>query len=159
MAELSRQDIYRIDVLSDTHGYLPRAAWEACAGANLIVHAGDICGDTILDELELQAPVIAVLGNNDWPGDYGPNVRESAAFERMGITFKVVHIPSHLGRLNTQIAICGHTHIAKIETIGACTVVNPGSVTRPRGGTGPTMARIELGENSVRSIRILHLDS
>lgn len=150
---------FRIDVLSDTHGVLSSAAFRACSGADLIVHAGDICDDDIIPRLEMQAPVIAVLGNNDWPGAYGPDVQYSAAFERLGVTFKVTHIPSRLAPLDTRIAICGHTHVAQIMDVGACTVVNPGSVTRPRAAGGPTMARIILEENFVRSVRIVHLDA
>jgi putative phosphoesterase len=149
---------FRIDVLSDTHGYLPASAFRACEGADLIVHAGDIGGQDIIDRLELQAPVIAVLGNNDWPGMYVSDVREKAEFERCGISFKVVHIPSRLGALDVQIAICGHTHVPQIKTVGATRVVNPGSTTRPRGGSGSTMARIMLRENFVESIVIVHLD-
>lgn len=148
---------FRIDVLSDTHGVLPAEAFRACAGADLIVHAGDICGDDIIARLEMQAPVIAVLGNNDWPGAYGPDVQAMARFERLGITFKVAHIPAQLHPLDTRIAICGHTHVARVEDVGACTVVNPGSVTRPRAAGGPTMARIILEENFVRSVHIVHL--
>lgn len=158
MPERDRSRLFRIDVLSDTHGYLPTAAFEACSDADLIVHAGDICDDDIIPRLQMLAPVVAVLGNNDWPGAYGPDVTEHAEFERMGITFKVAHIRSWLGPLDTRIAICGHTHVAKILEVGACTLVNPGSTTRPRDAQGHTMARIELEENFVRSIRIIHLD-
>ena len=155
-----RQEIYRIDVVSDTHGTLPAAVWRACAGADLIVHAGDICGDGILDELELQAPVIAVLGNNDWPGQYGPDVIDRIDFERLGVTFRVAHISSHLGGLEgVRVAICGHTHVARVERVGSTTIVNPGSTTRPRGaGRRPTMARVTIGQNYVRSVQLLALD-
>ena len=148
-------DAYRIDVISDTHGVLPAWVPRACRGADLIVHAGDICSDDILDRLEMQAPVIAVLGNNDWYRSYGPDVTDLVRFERMGITFKVAHVPYQLRPLDTRVAICGHTHVAKIEDVGACTVVNPGSTSRPRGSGGPTMARIILREGSVESARII----
>lgn len=148
---------FRIDVLSDTHGRLPVEAWEQCAGADLIVHAGDICDAGVLDELELQAPVIAVLGNNDWPGEYGPRVQERATFERMGISFAVAHIPRQLGTPDTDIGICGHTHVPLIEHRGKLTVLNPGSTTRPRTSAGPTMARIILRPQEVASIEIIYL--
>lgn len=148
---------FRIDVLSDTHGVLPAAAYEQVAGADLVVHAGDICDEQVLMELRDQAPVIAVLGNNDWPGQYGPDVVRVARFERLGVTFKVAHIRADLGQLDTRIAICGHTHVARVERVGACTLVNPGSTTRPRGGQGPTMARIVLQEGFVRSVRLVPL--
>lgn len=152
-------DTYRIDVISDTHGYLPPEALAACEGADLIVHAGDICGDDILPDLECVAPVIAVLGNNDWPGEYGPNVGGVARFTRCGVTFKVTHIPERLGELDARVCICGHTHRAQVLQVGACTVVNPGSMSRPRDGGGPSMARITLGEGCVRQVQILRLDS
>lgn len=153
----SMQD-FRIDVLSDTHGFLPARAYQAVAGADLIIHAGDIGDEQVLEELRDQAPVIAVLGNNDWPGQYGSGVQRFAQFERMGVSFKVAHIRHDLGLLDTRIAICGHTHVAAVDKVGACTLINPGSTTRPRGGQAPSMARIILGQGIVRSIRLLALD-
>ena len=62
----------RVVVLSDTHA--PRR-WRACPprvaehlrGADLILHAGDVCTARVLEELTEYAPVVAVLGNNDDP--------------------------------------------------------------------------------------------
>ena len=62
----------RIAVLSDTHS--PRF-WKGCppalaahlTGAELILHAGDVCTVEVLDELVTFAPVRVVLGNNDRP--------------------------------------------------------------------------------------------
>ena len=153
-----RDGLYCIAVLSDTHGYLPPEALAATDGADLIVHAGDICSDDILPQLEACAPVVAVLGNNDWPGEFGPNVTSMARFTRCGVDFKVAHIPARLGKLDARVAICGHTHVPLVQQVGACTVVNPGSTTRPRGGGGPSMARILLSENCVRQVQLLKLD-
>ena len=36
-------------------------------GADLILHAGDVCTVEVLDELSTYAPVYAVRGNNDGP--------------------------------------------------------------------------------------------
>ncbi len=60
----------RVVVLADTHA--PRR-WRACPprvaeqlrGADLILHAGDVCTASVLAELAGYAPVTAVLGNND----------------------------------------------------------------------------------------------
>ena len=70
----------RVVVLADTHA--PRR-WKSCPprvadqlrGADLILHAGDVCTAAVLEELAGYAPVRAVLGNND-----GPDV---AAWERL----------------------------------------------------------------------------
>src|ERR1700733_15926291 len=62
----------RVVLLSDTHA--PRR-WRSCPprvaehlrGADLILHAGDVCTAAVLDELAQYAPVVAVAGNNDGP--------------------------------------------------------------------------------------------
>ncbi len=147
-----------VAVLSDTHGYLPPEAFRALASLDpqLVVHAGDICGDDILPRLTMLAPVVAVLGNNDYSGEYGPRVRSRAEFSLLGVDFQVEHIRSRFTMIPTaRIVVCGHTHVARVEQCGAATVVNPGSTTRPRGGEGASVAAITLEPGYVRSIRIL----
>ena len=146
-----------IGVLSDTHGRLSAEAFKTLASMDpdVIIHAGDICGDDILPRLEMLAPVVAVLGNNDYSGRYGPSVRRRAEFDICGVSFTVVHIASGTVIPVSRVLVCGHTHIPSIEHVGASIVVNPGSVTRPRGSQGPTVARIDLEANSVRDARIV----
>lgn len=146
-----------VGVLSDTHGLLSAEAFRTLAAMDpqLIVHAGDICGDDILPRLEMLAPVVAVLGNNDYAGEYGREVRSRAEFDVLGVSFSVTHIPARLGIPSSRIAIVGHTHVPKVEWMGATTVVNPGSVTRPRSSQGPTVARIVLEPGYVRQVQIV----
>lgn len=148
-----------VGVLSDTHGLLSPAAYRTLADMDpqFIVHAGDICGDDILPRLEMLAPVAAVLGNNDWPGEFGPRVTARATFEVLSVDFTLTHIPARLGALATRLAVCGHTHVPKVEQVGATTVVNPGSTTRPRSELGPTVARIVLEPGYVRQIQIIQI--
>ena len=54
-----------IGVISDTHGLVRPQALAALAGAERIIHAGDIGRPEILTALEAIAPVVAVRGNND----------------------------------------------------------------------------------------------
>lgn len=149
-----------VGVLSDTHGVLPHEAFAALARMDpqLLVHAGDICGGDILPQLEMLAPTVAVLGNNDYPGEYGPSVVSYASFDVMGVSFEVTHIPSRLHIPSSRMAVCGHTHVARIEQCGVCTIVNPGSTTRPRGGEGPSVARIVLEPGYVRSVQIVNIE-
>ncbi len=149
-----------VGVLSDTHGTLPPEAFRALADLDpqLIVHAGDICADDILPRLEMLAPTVAVLGNNDYAGEYGPKVTGRVLFEVCGVDFTVTHIPSRLGALTSRIAVCGHTHVPKVEQRGMTTVVNPGSTTRPRNADGPTVVCIVLEPGYVRSIQIVRLN-
>ena len=55
----------RIGIISDTHGLLRPEVMEQLNGCNLILHAGDINKQEILDRLEQIAPVKVVRGNND----------------------------------------------------------------------------------------------
>lgn len=59
-------------VVSDTHAprfwkAMPEALKAPAERADLILHAGDVCVPSVLDELARFAPVHAVLGNNDGP--------------------------------------------------------------------------------------------
>ena len=56
-----------IGLISDTHGLVRADVHRALAGVEMILHAGDVGGSEILDELALIAPVHAVLGNTDSP--------------------------------------------------------------------------------------------
>ncbi|MCC6187826.1 MAG: metallophosphoesterase [Anaerolineales bacterium] len=60
-----------LGVVADTHvpdrlPALPPALFEALAGVDAILHAGDVCVPGVLRELERVAPVHAVAGNRDW---------------------------------------------------------------------------------------------
>jgi len=57
----------RIGVVSDTHGFFDARLEELLAGVELILHAGDVGKQEVLDELGRIAPVRAVGGNVDSP--------------------------------------------------------------------------------------------
>src|SRR5215213_623503 len=61
-----------VGLISDTHGLLRPSVHDALKGVGLILHAGDVGGDDILEELRIIAPVHAVYGNTDPAGD--PNL-------------------------------------------------------------------------------------
>ena len=54
-----------VGVISDTHGLLRPEAVEALRGVAHILHAGDVGGPEVLEELRKLAPVTAVRGNVD----------------------------------------------------------------------------------------------
>jgi uncharacterized protein len=70
----------RVAVISDTHGYLSEELIHALRGADLIVHAGDICSASDFRTLSGMAPLKLCLGNNDWGYDYGPGVEAPHPF-------------------------------------------------------------------------------
>ena len=54
-----------VGLISDTHGLVRPGVFDALAGVELILHAGDVGGPDILAELATIAPVLAVYGNTD----------------------------------------------------------------------------------------------
>src|SRR3712207_3160669 len=65
MRAVERGGAVLVGVISDTHGYLDPRAPAALRSAELILHAGDVGGQPILDGLGAIAPVHAVAGNTD----------------------------------------------------------------------------------------------
>lgn len=149
---------YRIDIVSDTHGNLSRELLTAIEGCDLLIHAGDITSDSNWATLRASVPQIrAVLGNNDWCYNYGPDVDRLNEFTFSGLRFAVAHYSRDLSFMTSDVAVCGHTHRAKIEQMGSCLVINPGSASYPRGGAGPTIGRLMVDDGMVLSAEIIEL--
>lgn len=149
----------RFDIVSDTHGYLSPELMEALEGADVIVHAGDICSTGDLRRLERIAPVFMCLGNNDWGHDYGPGVKRMTRFYSAGLRWEICHYRERLDLVTCEIAICGHTHrpyVERDQRTGTL-VMNPGSPTFPRGRKGPSMGRIYAHRGEIQSAEIIAL--
>ena len=152
-------DGMRIDIVSDTHGYLSKELLAALPGADLIVHAGDICSLEDYAALQEIAPVRLCLGNNDWSYEYGPEVTKVVRFKEEGLRFELAHHRELLDLATCDVGICGHTHRAVIEKAArGALIVNPGSTTFPRAGRGPTIARLYVKSGSVLSAKIIDLE-
>lgn len=118
--------------------------------ADYFLHAGD----SGLPEV-LLSPYITVKGNCDY------NKHERNRIIDVG-EFKIFMTHGHLytkkrlvrsGKSNgCKIVIYGHTHITNYELIDDIILLNPGSVTRPRGREAPSYAIITF--NSIEDIKI-----
>ncbi len=151
-------DALRIDVISDTHAHLSEELLEQLQGADIILHAGDICSLDDLEVLEKIAPVKACLGNNDFPGSLGDDVGRIANFIWEGMRFQICHYEERLVMGSADIYICGHTHRPKItEPYNDALLMNPGSPTYPRTIMGPTMGRIFIKNGKVVDASIIEL--
>ena len=148
----------RIDIISDTHGYLSPALLDELEGADLIIHAGDLTSEMDYEHLCTIAPVRAVLGNNDYYRDYGPDVDRLALFTYEGLKFAVAHYREDLPVGSVDVAINGHTHVTKEAQVGRCLVLNPGSASYPRGTRGPTMARMLVKDGKIISTKFIDLE-
>ena len=141
-----------IGVISDTHGLLRPDVHDALAGVELILHAGDVGGDDILDELSLIAPVRAVYGNTDAPGQ--PRLAEAIDITVDGVTIHVSHghetgspQPAKLlERYSADVVVYGHTHRPLITKAERRLVLNPGAAGPRRFDILPSVARLTIAQ-------------
>ena len=144
-----------VGILSDNHGDWPPHIAESLAGVDAIIHAGDIGPYKLVLDMEAIAPTTAVLGNTD--GDMPIN--ESAVVMLDGKKFFVQHIVDphrlqaslreRLKSIEPDVVVFGHTHEPYCETIGGILFLNPGSVTRPRGGHRSSLIRMTLDKGKI----------
>lgn len=141
---------HQIGLISDTHGLLRPGIHDALAGVELILHAGDVGGDEILDELALIAPVEAVFGNTDPPGH--PRLVERIDRTFAGVRIHVSHghelgVPRPdklLKAYDADVVIYGHTHVPLVNRADNRLVFNPGAAGPRRFDIRPSLARLTL---------------
>lgn len=154
----------RVVVLSDTHA--PRR-WQACPpavaerlrGADLILHAGDVCTAVVLHELSQYAPVHAVVGNNDGPDVAVWGARPTLQLDLDGLAVAMIHdsgqASGRLVRLRRMfpaaaLVVFGHSHIPLDQSDAGLRIFNPGSPTDRRRQPHGT-----LGELTIKSGRLI----
>lgn len=128
----------------------------------MILHAGDVGGATILDELELIAPTRAVFGNTDAPGD--PMLAERIEIEVGGVSIHVSHghelgspTPEKLaGQYEADVVVYGHTHRQLVTQLGNRLFVNPGSAGARRFSLVPSVALLTIA-NLKAEVEIIDL--
>lgn len=147
-----------IGIVSDIHGYLSEEAHDALRGSDYILCAGDSETQQVLMELECIAPTIAVRGNCD-RGYLGPGVEDVAGPKIDGVRFKMVHRSEDVGFLpeDTDVVVTGHTHVPKHLEANGATFINPGSPTRPRGGSCAGVGRLVVDDGRIVSYERIEL--
>ncbi len=167
---LSRSDtngaVHVVGVIADTHGLLRPNVAAAFAGVQLILHAGDVGRQPVLDALSALAPVEAVYGNVDDP--HHPSLARERVLTLGGVTIHVSHghelgQPSAelmLARYLGDVVIFGHTHRAVVVRDGrgrlAC---NPGAAGPRRFDLQPSVARLTItaGDPPAIDVEIISL--
>jgi len=156
----------RLGVISDTHGLLRPEVFDAFAGVDHILHAGDVGNSGILSDLEALAPVTAVYGNTD-----GTELRrmlpQVAILELDGFDIVVTHgdqlgspTPDalHSAFPDAQIIVYGHTHRPLLTIVDVVvTVMNPGGAGARRFKLPPSVGILELEAGIPPRGRILPL--
>src|SRR5919197_2556254 len=139
-----------IGLISDTHSLVRPQVVDALKGAELILHAGDVGGRSVLDELRAIAPVRAVFGNTDVPGD--PDLEAAIDLTIDGLAIHVSHghelgspTPARLlERYSADVIVYGHTHKAQIDRARSRLIINPGAAGPRRFNLEPSVARLTI---------------
>lgn len=154
----------RIGIISDTH--VPEArrelwpqVFDAFAGADGILHGGDIHDLNLIDQFDAIAPTYSARGNGEEgsgsrvPAPPDPRLRAAWRLRLGQLNVGVIHdlpvpeIPPRFTVASTMreefhvdpdgpdaldIIVHGDSHVERIDLIGAVLCVNPGSPTYPR---------------------------
>lgn len=145
----------KIGILSDSHGkrdYHQKALERLIlAGAQYLLHAGDIGHTDLLRDLEETAlPYAAVLGNTDHA-----LISEMSRFKlfqephhfAIGQTrFRLMHIPNYLTP-DCDVIVYGHTHVFKAACQSDTLYLNPGEICA-REKPLVSAALLEISEES-----------
>jgi putative phosphoesterase len=137
--------VVRVGVISDTHGLLRPQAKEALRGSDLIIHAGDVCGFEVVEELRGIAPVTAVRGNNDHD-PWGSRLPETATVEAGRVRMHVLHDLHTLAidpaAEGMAVVVAGHSHEPRRERRNGVLYFNPGSAGPRRFRLPVTVGRL-----------------
>jgi len=158
-------------VLSDTHA--PRR-WKSCPpavaaqlrGADLILHAGDVCTAAVLDELAQYAPVTAVVGNNDGPDVAAWGAAQTAALTVAGLRVAMIHdsgpATGRLPRMRAlfpaaDLVVFGHSHIPLDAAANGLRIFNPGSPTDRRRQPHGTLGVLRVADGALVGASIVEV--
>src|SRR4051812_42219488 len=176
-----------IGLVADTHAplrcaELPARLFDALAGVDLVLHAGDVGELWVLDRLSATAPVVAAHGNDvaaeagrELPyqqvvvaagqrlllchGHYPNREREMASRRDDAWGPKLDRWAAMGQRADAAIVVYGHSHIPMAHARDGVLLVNPGAIASPNATTRQlrqTVARLYLDADGSR--RVVHVD-
>ncbi|RJP29258.1 MAG: metallophosphoesterase [Actinobacteria bacterium] len=160
----------RVILVADTHipkvgPALPGRLLEEFAGADLILHAGDLIEMSVMEELSALAPTRAVVGNMDLP-EVRSLLPEKVVVEVEGKLIGLIHgwgPPMGIERRvlsrfsGVDVVVFGHTHKALVEERKGTMLVNPGTPNDRRFSDRLSYAVLTI-EKGVMTPEIIWLD-
>lgn len=161
----------RIGLISDTHGYLDEKVFKHFEKCDEIWHAGDFGNAGVADSLTSLSglPLKGVYGNVD-----GHDIRsvypEKLIWKCEEVNVYMTHIGGHparyapgikkeLSRNNSQLFICGHSHILKViydDTLN-CLHINPGAAGNQGWHTVKTIIRFAIDGKEIKNCEVIEL--
>jgi putative phosphoesterase len=156
----------RLGLIADTHGKVRAEVHEVFRKVDLILHAGDLGGAEVLEELEMLAPVTAVYGNAD-SAIMRRRLPRVARLDVDDFRFVVTHgdqlnsrEPEDLKATfpDADVIVFGHTHRALIQSFPDFSVViNPGAAGPGRFDFKPSVAILETEPGIPPRARLVEL--
>lgn len=161
----------KVLVISDTHGNISHVEdileRTIPLGVKAVLHCGDYITDArIIGKRYPELEIYGVHGNCDI--GFGAAYSEVVTLEGVNIFMTHGHRYSvkwedyedlYIDAVahEAQLAICGHSHVAYLERREECTLLNPGSITQPRDGFGPSYAVLDLEGGKIKEISIMQI--
>jgi putative phosphoesterase len=161
--------MFRIGVLSDTHGFFDPGIATYFGKCDEIWHAGDIGDFEVIVRLAMIAPVIAVYGNID-----GTSIRSRypghQRLLREGLDIWMTHIGGYPGSYDPRVKpdiysnppglfISGHSHILKVmpDRKNGFLHINPGAAGRTGLHSARTLVRFEVEQGRIQNLDVIEL--
>ena len=144
--------MFRIGIISDTHGLLRPEAERGLTGVDHIIHAGDIGRPEIVGALRRIAPVTAIRGNVDngeWAAEYPDTNLVRLAGKSIYVLHDLKTLQADLGA-GIDVIVSGHSHVPKIDTISGVLYLNPGSAGPRRFKLPMTIATLDVTSQGMR---------
>ncbi len=138
-----------IGIISDTHGLLRQEVKDELKNVDMIIHAGDIDRESLLDELmAISSSLTVVRGNAD--KEWAEHLPESVWIEIVGNKIFVIHnkgkISEDVG--DADIIIFGHTHKYTLTEKNGQIWFNPGCCGKRKKDHEISFAILEIrGKN------------
>jgi len=130
-----------------------------------LIHLGDAEGSEFYYEQIANCPIHIVSGNCDYYSDLPREEEFMLGKYRVLIThghyYQVAFGTEELKRIARErgydIVMYGHTHRPLVETEGGITIINPGSLTKPRQDHRPSYIFAETDKNGKFDFRIVYM--
>lgn len=166
------QELKEIGVIADTHipsrgRFIPSKVFSLFQGVQLIIHAGDLVDDRVIEELQALAPVEAVAGNMDSP-ELQQRLGKVKLIKAPNVNIGLTHgdligrraDPEQLIGIfkpeEPQAVVFGHLHEPVSKLYQGTLFFNPGSALDPRRRSEPTCGRLLISGSAIQG-EIIHL--
>jgi putative phosphoesterase len=134
-----------IGILSDTHGLLRQEVIDRLNGVDMIIHAGDIDDQSVVDQLKnLSSSLTVVRGNAD--KEWAEQIPQEAWLEILGNKLFVIH---NKGKISCDVGIAdiiiyGHTHKYSLAEKDGQIWFNPGCCGKRKKDQEVSFAILEI---------------